>query len=134
MNYVVYFNFEGFFSVLKADVTVHVAAFSLATASEGFKGQLLITTDAGVEGGTVHAIQIVLLDKAEDSNKALAVASRGYDVVRDFLKSEFGVKVNLGTLSTAGLHESIRFWGQVIRYDVAKLSELLAKANKKELG
>jgi hypothetical protein len=132
MNFVVYFSLEGFFkAALEAEATAHLVAFSLPSKAEGSSGYVLITTDKGVEGGTVHALKITLSDKAGDSAKALEFAGEAFVLIAGFLKKK-GMKLREGILSTAGLHESLLYWGQVVDYSVAELKESLEKAKKKE--
>jgi|GEM_PF-2890864 len=132
MNFVVHFSFVEFVKPLKAGSIAYITAFALPSSIKGeYAGYLLATSDAGIEGGTVQALQIMLSDKAEDSNAALELASQAYITILNFLKRK-RVKVVWGILSTAGLHESLRYWNQVTRYSITELKELTKTTKKKE--
>jgi len=134
MNFVVHFNFRSFSGVLKAGATAYLAVFSQpAVKPEESTGHVIITTDGGVEGGTVHALQITLLDKVTDAEKALEFAVEASNILIKSLKSR-RVRTARGILSTAGLHESLQYWSDAARFSMAELTESLKTAKKKALG
>lgn len=133
MNFIIYFGITTFSKTLKAGSTAYIVPFALPgrTPTEG-KGYVLITTDAGVEGGTIHALQIEISNIPEEGIGAIDFAIQASDMVAGFLKSR-RMNVIRGVLSTAGLHESLQYWGQVARYSVTEVGKVLASIKKKAL-
>ena len=97
-----------FFKTLAAGSTVYSMAFSegLEEKAEGF---LLLTSEAGVAGGTIHAIQMIIKD--DNQTVALTRAVAAEEEIQEFLKSK-GMTVHDGILLTAGMHDAVRFWGR----------------------
>jgi len=123
MNFILHFKIIDFFDGLKAGITAYSVAFAKGTA-EDQKGYVLVTTDGGVEGGTVHAIQIqVQIDKNE-TQTGLELAVAAAESIRAFLKHK-EVKSADGILATDGLHEMLDSWGHVNRVTVSRLNQLL---------
>jgi hypothetical protein len=124
MNFIIYLSFGSFVTVLKPNLTVYLAAFTQGSGPTE-TGYLLVTTEAGVEGGTVHSLQIRLMRSSDDdSTSSLDLSQRAYDLVEEFLKIR-QIKIRDGLISTAGLEESLEHWRHSGGFTLDQLSRLI---------
>jgi hypothetical protein len=128
MNFAVYQDLESFVGILKAGNVVYLTAYS--QGGEAPTSYLLITTDAGVEGGTVHAMLIRVLEKPDDITAAV-FAGNAFKKMQLFL-SGAGIKVIEGFVATAGLEESLNTWRHAGGLSLENLTKILERLQKQK--
>jgi hypothetical protein len=130
-NFIVFFAFTKFFHALHKGNTVYVAAFSRSQGDEN-RPALLLTSDAGVEGGTVRAVQLNFTETFKDDDKTNKALSKAFNTVQEFLESK-GLRVQEGVLLTTGLNEALPNWANVPKLSIPKLRNLLRTGKDVEL-
>jgi hypothetical protein len=125
MSFLVYFNLQEFLqATIKDGNTIYCAAYSLTGKSDGF---VLLTSDAGVSGGSIHAVQITIVAGDSPTESATDLAREAVHKFAKFLKAK-GIIVGLGVFLTTGLQEAIKYWGNVTRYSLSNLEKELEEA------
>lgn len=139
MNFVVHLGFPPFFLSLRKGCTVYTASYTL---KDDPKAYVILTSDAGVSGGVVHALRLIIevdgnttttqKEGEEPKDARLEVGSRGRELVEEFLTAK-GVELRIGSvLMTNGLDEALNFWS-ALTHTLQELTELLEKGKDREL-
>jgi hypothetical protein len=123
MSFVVHFNLPEFLKDINKGSTVYCAAYALKDKPTG---TVLLTSDAGVPGGVIRAIQMTIT--GENPN-ALALAMDAASKVRAFLQSK-EIIINLGVFATSGLQEALRYWAVVPSYSLTDVDEVLKQGEE----
>jgi hypothetical protein len=124
MNFVLHAGFRSFLETLKPDTVVYLMAYSQG-AGEDQNGYVFASTDLGIDGGTVHALVIRLLDKATETRTPLDIAEEAFSAISKYLVSKH-IQVKLGILSTAGLDEVVERWRRSAGYTVKEVHDFFA--------
>ena len=128
MNFVLHFTIRSFVEKLQAGSIVYLATYTLGVGKEETK-HLLLTTDGGIEGGTIQAVNMRILEKAEaDSTKVSSLEASEMFIA--FLKTR-RVTVLKGVLATAGLNDTLQYWNEMISYSLAEISGVLNAFKRK---
>lgn len=132
MNFVVHFSFPAFFRTLAGGSTVYSVAYVESSRQKPLEaatgpGLVLLTSDAGVEGGMVRVLQIRVTNNATDlsTKPPIDLAEEASEKISEFLSSK-GVRVQEGVLLTVGLQDALRYWGQGTEYSLTELAELFS--------
>jgi hypothetical protein len=136
MNFVIYYTFPPFIKSLKAGCTVYVTVYKETPKGSPVPNpvtfnRILLTSDAGIDGGTLHVLQILIT--ADESNQTYLDSkgdpgSEAYDIIVEFLEKR-DIKVSEGILLTAGLQDALSFWGRSGDYSLAEIAELRKVGN-----
>jgi hypothetical protein len=118
MTFLLHFGFPGFLKELARGSIVCSAAYAFKDQPTG---TVLLTSDAGITGGTIHALQMTITG---DTSGGLALAVEASDKIESFLVSK-GMKIRVGILLTSGLQEALRYWGSSSSYSLIEVRELL---------
>ena len=127
MAFLVHFGFPEFFKDLIKGSVVYSAAYSL---KDNPTGTVLLTSDAGVPGGTIHAVQMTITG---DSLTGLALAVEASDKIEAFLESK-GMTIRMGILLTSGLQDALRYWGTPAKYSLTDVRKMLEQGNEVALN
>lgn len=108
MNFAVYFSIYEFRQTLQPNATVHIITFRDPKRDTPHEphAMLLLTSDGGVEGGTIRACQIMIADKGKDEDEALKFGGEAFSIIEAFLKAK-GFMTREGMILTTGLQEAI---------------------------
>lgn len=131
MNFVLYFTIPTFVRALAPQSTVYLIPYS-QFEREQKESFVLLTSDAGVEGGTVRVLQLKLKVTSPEQDALEAANDAGINIAR-FLRDR-GVKPEIGLLLTAGLQDAIKFWGEVAEYSLEELGSILEKGKEVALS
>jgi hypothetical protein len=129
MNFVIHFNFGGFIGGIAPNSLVYTTAFTESRTPER-ELTLLLTTESGVQGGTVHALRLSI--DTEGETELLPLAEKALKMIRELLVL-VGMTWSQGMLLTEGLDGALRQYGKSItRPTLALLREVLVeeRANK----
>src|SRR6476661_1112907 len=103
MNFVIYYTFPPFIKPLKAGCTVYITAYrenpgGSPNPNPITYNRILLTSDAGVDGGTLHVLQMSISEEPIPINIDSASSDPGsdaYDIIVEFLQKR-GIKVSEG--------------------------------------
>ena len=120
MNFIIHIFPPEFFEALNPGSIVCVANF---TGKKDGRPKLstLLTTDSGIDGGTIHTMQLTFTDTAEDYT---VLSAQVFSLLSDSLEKKEMVVVE-GVLATVGLKEALEYWGTVPRISVSQLTQFL---------
>lgn len=120
VNFLIHIYIPEFFEALEPEATVCLVAFT--QPSKPPQECLLLTSDAGIDGGTVHAIKLSLADaKTDDADK---IARQAFRHVQEYVRRK-GMKAAEGVLLTAGLQEALEYWANSPRVTLAQLEQFV---------
>ena len=131
MNFVLHFTIPNFVRALGPQSTFYFIAYSQTRREPETEGFVLLTSDAGVDGGTVHVLQLRIKTTPEEN--ALDVASEAAIKIVRFLTNK-GASSQMGVLLTAGLQDAIKYWGGVAAYSLQELDSILEKGKEVALS
>lgn len=129
MNHlVIYFSLTEFLKALKPEAEVMMAAFTKQSEENGRVGQLVLTSNGGIDGGTIRTVQITIRQpKSDEPTEPKADLKKAFDTVEAVLKSK-GMRPSEGVLLTTGFNESLDTWGTVPEMSLDQLTRFLKDA------
>ena len=120
-----------FLDGLSAGSTVYGLAFT-QIRHKNLEALVLLTSNSGIEGGTIHALRIEI--ETDEQEEPLAIAVEAHDKLVEILKLR-GLKWELGLLLTPGLTDALESFGSTGPFSLKIVEEWLknekAKQNKK---
>lgn len=127
MNFIIHFNIIDFVKAIPAESIVYSVAFTETLGGEA-EALITLTSDAGLAGGTIHALRFSIEANGADESTALGGA---FDKVSDLLILK-RITRRQGLMLTEGLNEALRFYSKTLRYSVQQLDQLLKREKTNE--
>lgn len=125
MPFLIRFGFTSFIKGLFGGSTVYGIGFT-ETSRPNPTGIVMLTSDAGTLGGTIHAIRVEIDPEGGDVE---TVTREVYDKMAEVLVLE-GMTVQRGVLLTEGLDEAFRLYGNSGPTTIRELEEFLKERSK----
>jgi hypothetical protein len=122
MTFVIHFGFPEFVQELRNGSTVYSGVYSVKESPNGI---VLLTTDGGLQQGTIHAVQMSI----KGTQDGLTLAIEAAAPIEAFLESK-GITVRDGVLLTDGLQDALRYWGTPFTYTLDDILELLEQGKE----
>jgi hypothetical protein len=126
MSFVIHFNLADFMEVLSANSVVYSVSYT-ETALGKTDAVVVLTSDAGLAGGPVHAARLIIDAEKGDEASVVSTAEKFGELLE--LK---GMIWHQGIMLTEGLREALRYYGKTgVSYSGKQLDELLIKEKEK---